>query len=212
MALTWDHVLKRAAGTLKWIIADFGALLIFLALSLTLGSKAAIAGSLLFLLGDAARRLHAGIAFNKLYVLTSVLAVTLGVIDLLSPVPFILKYEPAFSSAATGLVFLAGARGPKSMIQELAERRRGAPFVERPDLARFFQIITLVWAAFFAARAVFYVLIAEEMSLSHVLIVRSAIGTGSLALMILLSLTQARRFYALCQRMGLLPARPSDHD
>lgn len=198
----------RLIDAIRWVIADFGALIVFWALSLTAGTKPAIAGSILFIIGDAVRRWRKGEAFGKLSIFSSILTIGFGGIDLLSTGPFMLKYEPAVSSTAMSLAFFIGARGPRSLIQELVERRRGMPFADRPDLVRFFQIMTLAWAGYFLLRAVAYVLVAQSMSLSQVMLVRSALGTFSLLLMVALTSTQARRLYRLCQWLSLLPPQP----
>jgi len=52
-------------GALRWILADFGPLLIFWALNLTVGLKPAIAGSMLFILADSLWRWRRGITFTR---------------------------------------------------------------------------------------------------------------------------------------------------
>ena len=194
--------------TIRGMIGDLGALIVFWGLNLTAGTKPAIAGAVLFIIGDALRRWMTGEPFSRLSIFSGILTVAFGAIDLLSDGPFMLKYEPAVSSTAMSLAFFIGARGAKSMIQEIVERRRGAPFIDRPDLVRFFRIVTCAWGGFFLLRAIGYVVLAHSLALGEVLLVRSTIGTVSLLLMIALTATLARPLYHLCQRLKLLPPRP----
>jgi intracellular septation protein A len=198
-------------GALRWVLADFGPLLMFWALNLTFGLKPAIAGSVLFILADSLWRWRRRLPFTRIYILASALTVVFGSVDLFSATPFMLKYEAVITNAFTGVAFVAGARGPRPLIMELAEQRQGSPFPKRPDMTRFFQLFTLLWAAYFFVKAGFYVAVALLMPLTQAMLVRSVVGSISMALMVAVSVTQGRRLFRLCQWMGLLPpvAAPS---
>jgi intracellular septation protein A len=203
-----DQPKSPLIDAIRGMIGDLGALIVFWALNLTAGTKPAIAGAILFIIGDGLRRWMTGEAFSRLAIFSGLLTIAFGAIDLLSDGPFMLKYEPAVSSTAMGLAFFIGARGAKSMIQEVVERRRGAPFVDRPDLVRFFRIMTNAWAGFFLLRAIGYVVLARSLALGDVLLVRSTVGTVSLLVMIALTVTLTRPLYRLCQWLKLLPPQP----
>ncbi len=192
-------------GALRWVLADFGPLLMFWALDLAFGLKPAIAGSVLFILADGMWRWRRGLPFTRIYILTSVLTGVFGSVDLLAATPFMLKYEAVITNAFTGLAFVAGARGSRPLIMELAEQRQGSPFPKRADVTRFFQLFTLLWAAYFFVKAAVYLAVALMMPLTQAMLVRSVAGSVSLALMIAVSVTQGRRLFRLCQWLGLLP-------
>jgi hypothetical protein len=195
-------------GALRWVAADFGPLLIFWALDLSLGIKVAIAGSVLFIIGDGLRRWRRGLAFTRIYLLTSVLTVVFGGVDLLSATPFMLKYEAVITNAFTGLAFLTGARGSRPLVLELAEQRQGFAFPQRADIVRFFQLFTLLWAGYFVVKAGFYLGVAAMMPMQRAMMVRSIVGSASMAVMVALSVTQGRRLFRLCQWLGWLPSVP----
>ena len=197
-----------AAG--RWALAEFGPLIVFWALALTLGVKPAIAGSILFIVADAVWRRRKGLPFTRLYLLVSALTLVFGGIDLVSTSPFMLTYEAVITNVATGLAFVAGALGEKPIIQEVAEQRGGA--LPPPGEARaFFRIFTLVWAGYFFVKAAFYLWAVWTLPMLEAMALRSAIGSGSLGLMILVSTTQGRRLFFLCRRLGLLP-KPGSPD
>ncbi|MFI5011192.1 MAG: hypothetical protein ACHQAY_02480 [Hyphomicrobiales bacterium] len=195
----------RILGILRFVLAEFGPLIVFLALAWAVGTKAAIAGSVAFIIGDAIWRYRKGIAFTRIYILVSALTIVFGAIDLVSATPFMLKYEAVVTNVATGIAFAIGARGPKPMIQEVAEQRQGTPFPEGEDFRRFFQLFTLLWAAYFFLKAAFYLWIGLIMPLAQAMAVRSVVGGVSLGLMTALSVTQGRRLFMLCRRLGLVP-------
>lgn len=197
-------VLQRLSGLLKFVLWEFGPLIILLALSRAFGLKVAIAGTVTFILVDGARRFWRRLPVTRIYLLSSGLALVFGTIDLLSQTPFMLKYEGVITNLVTGFAFVAGARGEKPMIQEIAEQR-GEAFPVRPDVTHFFRLFTLAWAAYFFVKAAAYLWIGEVIALQDALLLRSIIGSASLGLMIAISITQGRRLFFLCRRLGLLP-------
>jgi intracellular septation protein A len=197
----WDRIVPP----IRFALAEFGPLIGFWLLAATLGTKAAIAGSVIIIIADALWRRHRGLAFTRIYLLTSGLTLVFGAVDLMSATPFMLKYESVITNAVTGIVFVAGAYGPKSMIQEVAEQRQGGPFPEGADIRRFFQMFTLLWAAYFFVKSIFYFWLAWTMPMLQAMALRSVIGSVSLGLMIAFSVTQGRRMFMLCRKWGLLP-------
>jgi intracellular septation protein A len=197
--------MHRVAAIARFGLAEFGPLIGFWILSLTLGTKAAIAGAILIILADAVWRHRRSIAFTRIYLLTSGLTLAFGGIDLLSAAPFLLKYEAVITNVITGIVFVLGAYGQKSMIQEIAEQREGKPFPADADIRRFFQLFTLFWAAYFFVKAGFYFWMAWTLPMLQAMALRSVIGGISLGLMIAISVTQGRRLFFLCRKWGMLP-------
>ncbi len=193
---------RLAAG--RWALVEFGPLIVFWGLALTLGVKPAIAGSLVFILADAAWRWRTGKAFTRLYLLVSALTLVFGGVDLVGTSPFMLKYEAAVTNVATGLAFVAGAIGRKPIIQEVAEAR-GESVPATRETRAFFRLFTLVWAGYFFIKAAFYVWAVWTMPMLEAMALRSLVGSVSLGLMILVSSTQGRRLFFLCRRLGLLP-------
>ena len=198
--------MARLIAVARFVVLEFGPLAAFWILSLTLGVKAAIVGSIFVIAADAIWRRLRRLAFTRLYLLTSGLTLVFGAIDLMSAQPFMLQYEAAVTNVATAVAFAIGAFGAKPLIQEVAEQREGKPFPEAADVRRFFQIFTLFWAAYFFAKALLYCWLAWTLPMTQAMALRSILGGVSLGLMIALSATQGRRLFFLCRRLGLLPA------
>jgi intracellular septation protein A len=198
--------MARLSALARFVVLEFGPLVAFFILALTLGVKAAIVGSILVIAADAVWRRLRRLAFTRLYLLTSGLTLTFGAIDLFSAQPFMLSYEAVVTNAATGAAFVVGAFGAKPLIQEVAEQRVGKPFPKSPDVRRFFQIFTLFWATYFFAKAVIFFWLAWTLPLTQAMALRSIAGGISLGLMIAVSVTQGRRMFFLCRWLGLLPA------
>ncbi len=198
-------VLERFGGVLRFALSEFGPLIAFLLLNWGFGVKVAIAGTVAFVIVDGGRRLWAHLPFTRVYVMTGALTVLFGAVDLLAANPFMLKYEAVITNVATGVLFAAGARGQKPLLQEIAEQRQGTPFPDRPDVRRFFELFTFAWAVYFFLKAAIYLWMGAILPLAQAMAWRSLVGSLSLAVMLVVSITQGRRLFFLCGRLGLLP-------
>jgi hypothetical protein len=120
-------VIRSLFGFIRFVFLEFGALIVFWIVLYGAGIEAAIAATVAFILLDGAYRWWRKIPVTRIYLLTSALAVTFGCVDLLAANPFMIKFEAVITNVATGAFFAAGARGEKSLIQEVAEKRNTFP-------------------------------------------------------------------------------------
>jgi len=196
--------MARLRRFLRFLFGDFGPLIAFWTVYLPFGIRDAIAATVIYVVGDFIRRLRFHRPFTRIYLLSSSLAIIFGAIDLLAANPFMLKYEAVVTNIATGIFFIAGARGPKPLIQEFAEQRSG-PFPKRSDVYRYFELFTYAWAVYFFLKAAAYFAIGQAFPLASAMAIRSIAGGISLAIMILGSAALGRRGFFLLQRLGWLP-------
>ena len=195
--------MQRVLGFLRYIVMEFGALIVIWVALYFFGIKPAIAATIAFILLDALYRWRARKPVTRIYVLTSTLAVVFGAIDLYAANPFMIKYEAVITNTVTGIFFVVGARGEKSMLQEMAERRQQFP--DRPDVRYFFRLFTLFWASYFFIKAAVYLWLGLILPLERALALRVVIGNVSLVAMLALSFLGGRRLFFLCRWLGLLP-------
>ena len=95
------------------LAGEFATLILFWAVYWPFGIKPAIAAVVLYIIGDAIRRLWWRVPFSPALVLSSTLAVGFGAIDLWSQTPFMIQYEAVITNAVIGVIFAAGARGER---------------------------------------------------------------------------------------------------
>ena len=126
-------LIGQIAGQLRAGMFDFGGIVAFYLLLWCVGIKAAIAGTIVFIVLDAIRRIRRKLGFPRIYLLSNTLVVCFGAIDLLSANPFMIKDQVVISSLAVGAMFALGARG-RSIIQELVEQQSGEAD-DSPDFA-----------------------------------------------------------------------------
>ena len=208
MSAAIEARLRRGVGTLAVdmlrMAAPFGGLITFWTLVLVVDVKSAIAGAMAYILVDAWRLWWCRLGFSRLWLLGSTLTAAFGAIDLASATPFMLAYEAVVTNAATGIAFALGAGAPRPLVQELAEQRRGR-YPDRADIRRFFQIFTLLWAAYLFLKAALYFWAAWTLPLAEAMGVRTLAGPATLVLFTALSISHGDRLFVLCGRLGLLP-------
>lgn len=198
--------LKPVLHFLRYVVLEFGALIVFWIGLYSFGIKPAIGATVVFVVLDALYHWRQRIPVTRVYVLSSTLAIVFGAIDLYAANPFMIKYEAVVTNTAVGLFFVAGARGEKSLIQEVAEKRqRSEPFPDRADVRYFFRLLTLLWAGYFFVRAAIYLWLGLILPLERALALRTVIGGVSLAVMIGGTTLMGRRLFFFCRWLGLLP-------
>ena len=195
-------------GLIAFAAAEFGPLIVFLALSSAFTLKIAIAGAVAATLLDAGWRLRQHRPFTRLYGIVTALTLGFGAVDLLAATPFLIVYEAPITNLLTGAAFLAGAFGRTPLLQEVAQARLSEPLPRTKQTRRFFQLFTLVWAGYFVVKAGFYVWLAATLPMAEAIALRSALGGVSLAAMSVASMTQGRRMFMALNRRGWLGKSP----
>lgn len=185
---------------------DFGGIIVFWALWKLVSLKAAIAGTLVFVVFDMWRRRRFGIGFPRLYVLSTSLVIVFGVVDLAAKTPFMLKYEGAVSTFIVAVFFALGARG-RSILEELSTQQAGREAVDFDHARRFYQLFTLIWAAYYVLMSGFYLFIGLTHPYARAIVIRQIAGFVGLGVMMLVSLN-GRRLYAALRAAGLIPRTP----
>jgi uncharacterized membrane protein len=186
------------------LLGAFAPLIVFYGLDWTLGLRTAIASTVVFMIADVWRRKRKGETLPRIYVLTAVLTVGFGLIDLQLTTPLMLNYEPVATNLAIAVFFAAGARGATPLLLEMVEQGEGRRYPRRADIVQFFRYPTLAWAGYFVAKALVYLWMAQFVSVERGMALRSVIGTGSMIAMFALSL-QAHRAFRMLRRWGWLP-------
>ena len=196
--------MDRVRALLRSAVFDFGGIIVFYALLATLGLRAAIIGTVVFVPLDALRRHALRIGFPRLYILTTSVVLVFGLIDVFSKRPFMLRYEGAVTEGIIGIAFWVGSRGV-SIIEELVMQQQ--PDLEIPNRRRFFQLITRSWSIYFLCMAGLYVWIGQTFSLVHAVEIRQVASLAGALSMAVFSFS-GRFAYGLFERLGLM-AKPA---
>ena len=181
----------------------FVGIVVFYLLMWAVGIKAAIAGTLVFVLLDIVRRRRQKVGFPRLYVLTTGLAIVFGVIDLVSKTPFMLKYEGAVSTFVVGVTFALGARGT-SIIEELVVQKSGLDALDFPHAHRFFQLLTATWAVYYLCLSAFYAWVGVTFPYKRAILIRQVASFVGLGFMMLVSVN-GKALHGFFRALRLIP-------
>ncbi|MFT9063892.1 MAG: hypothetical protein ABF430_08810 [Acetobacter persici] len=195
--------MKRLTGTLGSLFHTFGSLILYWAVFLLFGIKPAIAVTLAFIVAEVIWRVTTRRPFPALWWFSNIMAMVFGLVDLYAKTPFMLRYEATVSNLITAAFFAAGAVGEEPLILRLAASSRNGDTIpkDRPEIIQFFRAFTVLWAAYFVARAGVFLWVMTAFPLTKALMLRTVISWVSLGIMMLISMN-GRRVFMLCQRLG----------
>lgn len=203
--------MKRLTGTLGGLFHSFGSLILYWGVLLTFGLKPAIVATLLFIVAEVIWRMATHRPFPALWWFSNIMALVFGAVDLYADTPFMMRYEATVSNLITAAFFAAGALGEEPLVLRLAMSSKNGHTIpkDRPEIIRFFRAFTLLWAAYFVARAGVFLWIMTAFPLTKALMLRTVISWASLGVMMLISIN-GRRVLMLCRHFGWFnaPASP----
>ena len=195
--------MQRVLPAAAWFLRELGSLVVFYAAKPYLGLRWAIVLSTLYALGEIGRRLLRKEPFTGLFKFSTAMTVLFGAVDIWTGNPTMFKYEAAVSNLMSAVFFGASIVGRKSIIQEFYENRPGAKPMT-PGLVTYFRGFTLVWAAYFVAKAALYAWIAHRYGMDTGLIVRVVLGNVSFYGLLAVSILGGPGIYRLLVRWGVL--------
>lgn len=198
-----SRVLRIAAGLFNM----FGGLIIFYVALLLVGTRTAIAATLLYVVIDGGRRLGKREQLPPVYLPSALLGIGFGVIDLLAPTPFMLRWEPLIGNLLIAGFFAAGAHAEVPLTARFAAQSGKAIPLDRPEVMRFMRFWTYMWAAYFLVRGIMFVWIMHQWPLAEALVIRSLFGWITIGVMIGLSFL-GRRVMRFFQLFGLFRPGP----
>jgi intracellular septation protein A len=193
-----------ALRALLGLLLEFGPLLAFWIANACFGLFAGIAASVAIAITSAVIRYLRHEKLGRIFWFSLGMTIVFGAADLLLRQPIFLRYEAVVSNVVVAIFIGSAAFGPKPIIMEFAERSGRLPKQHPPDLVAYFRVFTLLWAAYFLAKAVFYVWVARNLSLTGGMLLRLIVGQGSFYLLLGFSIFFGRPFYFFLRWTGLV--------
>jgi len=155
----------------------------------------AISATLIVVLIHAALR----IMFSPFFIVASGFTCLFGVMDLIVAQPRYFRLEPFAQNFLLGTVFLVSLVARTPIIAWFAG---GLPKNLQPEpgeeSAHYMRKLTVIWTAYFYAKAILFLELAFRVNLGELIVLRSIIGGGTLSLMV---------GGELIYRKGVLPRR-----
>ncbi|WP_033921929.1 septation protein IspZ [Sphingomonas sp. 37zxx] len=198
----------RIIAILSYAAENMLPLITFIALNRLASLRAAIIGVIVIALIDGIRRYFYAIPYQRLVLLATIMTIGFGLIDLFAETPFMLHYEGVISNFLIGAAFFYSTLGKKSVVQTLSEQGKKENFEDRPDLHRFFTIVTLIWASYFMLKGMFYMYLGLTYPLARAVELRATWGTVSLGVMFAATAALGRPLFRMLADKGMLPRPP----
>ncbi|MFH1263483.1 MAG: septation protein IspZ [Pseudomonadota bacterium] len=189
---------------MTYAFANFGPLIVFYATNHFWGLKPAIAMAVIWTIGEIVYKRTRREKTTMFFKFSATIAIVFGLIDLTLKDSFLFKYEASMTNVIVGLFFGATIFGEKSIIQEFFERKKNLTEPMKPKQVLFFRWLTVLWVAYFIAKAAFYGWVSWKYSIERALVIRGIVGNTSLALLILGSFALGPQIYRLADKLGLL--------
>lgn len=199
--------MKRIRDFLKWLLLNFGPLIVFFVVKNTAGLKPAIAATIAWSIGEftyvAAWKREKPTQFFYFTMGTTLL---FGWIDLYSDIPFLFRYEAVLTNILTGIYFGATVFVGKPLIQEFAETTNTED-VKTLGAKIYLRYLTVVWAGYFFVKALIYFYLAHsDLSLEQVTVIRSVLGPVSFVAMLGGERILRPKFIKALKALNKLPA------
>jgi len=199
--------MEKVRSTLKFLLMNFGPLIVFYVANHFFGLKMAIGISLVFTIAEVIYQKIKNEPITPFFLFSAIMSIVFGLVDLYLPHAVFFNYEAAFTNMITGIFFVIGAFGKKPLIQEFAEKRQKFERPSAPDLVYFFRIFTLVWATYFFVKAGLYVWLAQlPISTEEKMAIRGTAGGASFYAMLAISIFGGKKLYLFSKKMGWLPS------
>lgn len=196
---------KRVIGAVRFFGETFAPLVIFYAFEHFLGLLAAIISGIVCGVALVGLQLKRDRKLSPFTVFIAASVVGFGILDLRYQTGFFVKLEPALGNAVTGAFFVGSVLWGAPVIIEFAERGLGRK-VEKAR--RYLTVWTLLWGAFFFARAGVYVWMAYNVSLDRALLIRGVVGPVSFVGMFAVEMSVRYLFYGK-KAFGRAAAEPA---
>lgn len=199
----------KLLALLRFAYDNFLPLLVFVAVKVAFGLKAAIAAAVAVSVVDLAARLVRRAKVSRLYLFTFAVTAVFGAVDLYAATPFVFAYEPAVTNLLTaGFFGITLVRGTP-LIEEVAVKTMPAEQAARSDVRAYLRILTGVWTGYFVTKAVLYAYVGYAYDVDRGIAVRSIVGPASVVVLLLGERVVRKRIFAWLQRHGVLPPAPA---
>lgn len=182
-------------NTVGFVFKNFAAPIAFLVTFYGVGEKPAIAVAVIIALIQLLFHLIFRWPITAFFGLATFFTLIFGGTDLLIASPRYFRLEGFAQNLCIGVLFLYTLKTHRSMIWRLAmaipEEYR--PALHRED-ERYLARLTLVWALYFILKAVAFLILAFEVDLGKLYVIRTTIGTGSAVLLFLGEILYRKKF------------------
>lgn len=190
----------------RWVLLNFGALIVFQLTKHFLELKWAIAISMAYAVAEILWLKSRRQTVSPFMLFSLAVVLVFGGLDLWLENEFFMKLESGLMNLMMAGVFGISLFREKSVVEELAESQGRIHKDTTADKTFFFRVITTIWFLYYVLRAVLFTWVNFTVSGSESLIVKTLFGTASFYVLLAASLGLSRQLWDLLLKLHLMPS------
>lgn len=190
----------------RWVLLNFGALILFQLTKHFLELKWAIAISMVYAVAEILWLKSRGRKVSPFMLFSLGVVLAFGGLDLWLANEFFMKLESGLMNLMIAGVFGISLFREKSVVEELAESQGRISSEKSPDKTFFFRFITTIWFLYYILRAVLFTWINFNVADGESLIVKTFLGTASFYVLLAASLGLSHQLWQLLLKLRLMPS------
>jgi intracellular septation protein A len=192
--------------TIRWLLTNFGVLILFQLTKHFFGLKWAIGVSMVYAVGEILwlKLRKRPVSTFMLFSLTVVLL--FGALDMWLANEFFLKLESGVMNLIIAGLFGLSLRREKTVIEELAEHQGRTSKERTPDKTFFFRVLTTIWFLYYLLRAFAFTWMSFTIGDDEAFIARNLLGTVSFYVLLAASLGLSQQLWNLLIKLRLMPS------
>lgn len=190
----------------RWILLNFGALILFQLTKHFLELKWAIAISMVYAVAEILWLKSRGRKISPFMLFSLGVVLAFGGLDLWLANEFFMKLESGLMNLMMAGVFGISLFREKSVVEELAESQGRISSEKSPDKTFFFRVITTIWFLYYILRAVLFTWMNFTITGGESLIIKTLFGTASFYVLLAASIGLSRQLWHLLLKLRLMPS------
>ena len=193
----------KIRAALYFLYSNFGPLIVFYGVNHFWGLKPAIAASTVFSILEIAIKVYRKERITGIFKYSAIMTLVFGAVDLYAQQSFLFKYESTVTNLFTAFFFGSTIFAEKTILQDYYEKSKNSKPMTA-DRVAYFKILTGVWVFYFVAKACAYFWIARHFTIEQSLLIRTLVGSGSLYVMLFISIFGSKKMFPLLSQWGVL--------
>jgi intracellular septation protein A len=193
--------------SLKWILENFGTIIVFQAVNYLYGFKTAVVASLIFAAIEFIVLKLKKRPITPFIVFSFALMFAFGAIDLYLDKSIFFKYESSILSLIMAGYFGISLLKDKSILEEFAEQQDRVTTERTEDKTFFFRLVTAFWTLYFITKGAVYIWINTNNPDEISFLYRAIFGTASFYILLALTLGLSKQLWNLLLKNNLMPSQ-----
>jgi intracellular septation protein A len=205
-AFSGVSLMEKVKSLAKFILGNFGPILVFYVSNHFFGLRVAVLASILWTVGEVCTYRLKGKSLSTFFKFSAGITILFGIIDIYLQRTVFFKYEASVTTFLVGCYFGSTLLSEKPLIQEFAEAQGRIKDKIDPDMVYLLRFLTIIWTSYLFIKAGFYAIIAGRYTLEEGLAIRGVIGNVSFYGLLFVTTVGANKIKSILAWAKLLPS------